>query len=196
MRAGGLDHPGGTIMLSSLQIRYDTLEAQRAHLLDHFAAIDPEAWTLQPAPKRWSLAEIAHHLMMVDRNLVAQLRSNELPQWRRRTPREVLGTAAVALMLRYDLRVPRSPRAVVPLPRLPLDAIRADWESARNELATCLEAIDVGALQRKVYHHAVSGRLTVEEALVFVERHVDHHLVQVERTENALGIVARIPLRR
>ena len=175
-------------MLPSLRIRFDALEEQRGRLLDHFGSIDAALWVRPPSERAWSLAEIAHHLVLVERDIVRQMHGAVLPQHERRSLREVLGRFAVATMLRNGFRVPRSPRRVVPLPRLPYDLIRADWDDARLELASSLAAIEEPALRRMVYYHAVAGRLDIEEALKFIGDHLDHHLAQVVRTERAIGI--------
>jgi hypothetical protein len=204
------------IMLPMIHTRFETLEAQRASLLSRFSGIEPALWISRPAQARkslsaslstlvlrhifavslpeqdtWTLSEIAHHLVLAEREVLRQLHSQTNSRNMRSSLRDRLGAALVGTAFRYGFRVRTPALSVVPRAGLSYEEIRADWDEARSELAAYLTEVTEASRDLLVFRHPVAGSMNIEQTLDLLGHHITHHLRQVARTERALGIERR-----
>src|SRR5437016_14288128 len=125
-------------MLSTLQTKFKNLEAQRASLLARLAGVEPGLWMSQPEEGAWSLSEIAHHLVLAEREVLRQFRDQSNHQNARRNFRDRLGAVLVGTAFRYGFRVPVPMRSVIPKTGFSYEEICAAWDEVRAELADYL----------------------------------------------------------
>ena len=203
-------------MLSTLQTRFEILEAQRARLQARFASVEPNFWVSHPeqagwslsaglsslllrrmlgvslpVQKAWSLSEIAHHLVLGEREVLKQLRSqNNIPNLRR-SLRDRLGAATVGMAFRYGFRVRTPMQSVIPRNGLSYEEISAAWDETRADLAAYLSEVAEASYDQLVFRHPVAGWMNIEQTLDLIGQHITHHTRQVERTEISLGIKSR-----
>jgi len=175
-------------MLATLQSRFEQLKIQKEAVTRRFAGVETRYWTAAPGPGEWSLSEIANHLVLVEQEVIRQLRERSTFARRRRGLREHLGSAAVHIAFRYGFRVKVPLRSVVPVAGLAQDQIFEAWSAVRDELELCLEQISEDSLDDFVCRHPIAGKLNIKKTLDLIERHITHHLRQIERTEKRLGI--------
>jgi hypothetical protein len=64
---------------------------------------------------------------------------------------------------------------------LSLAEITARWNMVRNDLRIFLEKWEDRHVKKKIYKHAVSGRLNMVHAVSFFREHAMHHLPQIKR---------------
>jgi hypothetical protein len=203
-------------MLPTLQARFELLEAQRASLQARFASVEPTLWVSHPeqagwslsaglsslflrrmlgvslpAQRAWSLSQIAHHLVLGEREVLQQLRSqNNLPNLRR-SLRDRLGAATVGMAFRYGFRVRTPMQSVIPRNGLSYEEISVAWDETRAKLAAYLSEVIEASYDRLVFRHPVAGWMNIEQTLDLMRQHITHHMRQVERTEISLGIENR-----
>ena len=166
------------------------MERQRTSLLNRLESFAAEQLAFRPGAGAWSVAEVVHHLVLVEEAFVRQsgLDASKRPA----TPGMRAGAAylAVIAVLRTGLRVKAPSKAVVPTGAVPLADSRGRWAATRADLRAFLETVSAPVLRRAVFKHPLAGWLTVPQGLGFLEVHVDHHLRQIARIERAPGFVA------
>src|SRR2546430_10744035 len=128
-------------MLSTLQSQFKNLEVQRASLLARFAGVEPNLWMSTPSEGAWSLSEIAHHLVLAEREVLHQAHSQSSYRNTRRNIRDRLGAALVGTAFRYGFRVPVPMPSVIPKTGFSYEEIRPAWDEGRAELADYLARI-------------------------------------------------------
>lgn len=138
-------------------------------------------WTAEPAPGKWSPAQIAEHLSLTYERLLAELRGGA-PMRRR-------GRWYTRLLARYwflpaVLRTGRIPSGV-PSPRevrpQPTEATRSDALLRFRSLASEFER-EITARRSAggvTLTHPYFGALTAEQSIRFVEVHIRHHSRQL-----------------
>ena len=141
----------------------------------------PARLAFHPAPASWSALDLVEHLVLVEE---AVLRG--IPD---RPPTRSLADSARAAMVLPILFLTfarggrfRAPtREVLPVGGSSLAQLDARWTRARANLRAVLQLMGPEDLSRPFFRHPVIGWLTTLEGLGFLERHVGHHLRQVER---------------
>lgn len=177
-------------MVPRLQELCDDLDRRLTELLGTLREMDEAQRSYSPRPGAWSPLQVAQHLLIAERGTGGTMAKNLGRPSARRGLGARLGYLAVWIVMRFDLRVRNPARSTEPGAERPLDEIERDWSEVRSELREALEAAPESALRQAGFKHPVSGPLTLEESLVFLVRHLDHHLVQVERIRRAPGYPA------
>ena len=174
-----------------LHLKLEQLERATETLLASAERLGAQA-TQAPAPGKWSATQVVHHLFFVESNIVRyvqkKLHADEA------LPKVGLLTRVRALLVRLMLRLPgirfKAPKGVATLtdsgevPTLP--ELRREWEATRRQLERVLNEYPGRQLNRAVFPHPRSGRITIFQVLEFLHDHVLHHQQQLRRITNAL----------
>jgi hypothetical protein len=170
-------------MNSALARRFEELEAQRQTLLNTLA---PHPWrqlTLAP-PGQWSAVQVLAHLVTAENLSVAYMKK-KIQGINETTATGLVEDLRMLLLIcaqRLPLRFKAPAMVVDKTPDYPtLEALVGDWDAVRAELKGLLEQIPPGLLKRKIYKHAVAGRVNIVHALVFFREHIIHHKPQLRR---------------
>ena len=158
------------------------LETGRRALLDAVAAVPAPDQQRQPAPGRWSVAEVVEHLWRVERGVAALLR-REFDRVRDRLPRETATTSVLAAMNGAAMldrqRKLQAPPPVVPPDGLDVATGLARLRESRQALLDVVTAADgfaVGAIHAP---HPLFGDHDFYQWLAFVGFHEARHAAQV-----------------
>jgi hypothetical protein len=181
-------------MLPPLQHRFDGIEARRHALLTDLRALPVEQLGFHPAPKAWSLGEVAQHLTLVETKVTRALTERRVTGVTRRPLGDVLLRGPLldfGLSVGWRARMPV--RGVAPDPSVTLDDTAQRWAATRAALAEYLGALDEAACRVLVYRHPIGGHMDILGTLEFLARHHDHHLRQVARIRRAPGYPATRP---
>lgn len=167
--------------------RLDALEAHRLAFVAHLDALAPEVVHAAPAPSAWSLAQLAEHLVKIDRGL--RLGGPEAGPIR--TVRSRAGRLALQGVLSLPVRIPAPPsaRGVMPSAAPSWVVVREAWAALRVDWQTKLPRAAPAAV---AYEHPLVGRLRLDDALAFLLAHHRHHDAQVWRTLRSLEDVRRM----
>jgi hypothetical protein len=87
------------------------------------------------------------------------------------------------LILKTGIRVKNPVPEAAPDDDIDLPGLLEAWEQARADLAAVLAETKERGLQYAAFKHPVAGPWNVEEALVFLVAHLDHHLRQLDRIQ-------------
>jgi uncharacterized damage-inducible protein DinB len=162
------------------------LAMERRALLAAVERVPPADRGRRPAADGWSVAEILEHLAQVERSvagLIAVRGREPLPA---DLPPPVANAAERVAGLRVRGHRIEAPDAVRPTGAVPADAALAALAQSRQALLDAAGAADPIALERRTYHHAVAGRLTLGDWLAFVAHHEARHAAQIDEILAAL----------
>lgn len=177
--------------MKGLARRLDGLDALRSGCIARAAALSPGAVTFRPTPESWSVAQVLHHLCLVEELSVEAFRRPLTPEASRRTPRERVGALIVKGILTFGVRVRMPTPRVAPDADPPLEDTIRRWEAAGREVRTIL--LGVQDIRKPIMRHPVAGPLNVEGAAAFLVDHLAHHVRQLDRIRQAPGFPAASP---
>ncbi len=174
-----------------LNLKFEQLERATERLLAAVEALGPDA-TRAPGPGQWAATQVVHHLLLIENNITGyvqkKLRTTE------QLPKAGPVTRARALLVRLLLRLPgvrfRAPRGVAeltsegPVPALP--ALKLEWAATRRRIEQLLNEYPGPLLNRAIFPHPRSGRITIYQVMEFLLDHLLHHQQQVNRITKAL----------
>ena len=174
-----------------LHLKFEQLERATNHLLASAEALGPDL-AKTPAPGQWSATQVVHHLLFIEDNIIQyvqkKMRSEE------RLPKIGLLTRLRVGFVRLMLRLPglrfKAPRGIATLtdsgevPTLP--EMRRAWETLRRQLERLLNEFPSRQLNRAVFPHPRSGRITIYQVMEHLVNHLLHHQQQMKRITKAL----------
>ena len=162
------------------------LDAHRDRLTRLVASLPEAAVRRRPAPRAWSLAQIADHLLRIDRGLCLDappagplVRATSAARGR-----------LICGVLALPLRIPAPPGVAHILPGPDPDPAEtlAAWAALRQTWHAPADPTAVA------FRHPIFGPLCAPDALAFLLAHARHHDAQVARTCAALGLAAALGL--
>lgn len=168
---------------STLHERLHRIETKRQQLLTRAGAMEAERLTARPRPEKWSTLEILEHLVLAERDVFGDLTAAAPRQPRRRRVRDHLRFVVVMVVLRFDIPVRAPSRAMLPTGARTLDDLRQAWEAHHGQLRALIERGDRTLTRGAIFRHPVAGPLTLRQALLMLEVHLDRHTRQIDALE-------------
>lgn len=175
-------------MNAKFQHALQTLEQQRMHIIDQVKNLSPEAYAQQPAPGKWSIAQILTHILTSERMTVGYMKKKS--QGIDQLKDSGIVQSILLTLLKVSQRIPnikyRAPRVIVAnTPEsLSFAELSKHWEAVRNELENFLESIEEKNARKLVFKHPFAGRLDARQAVIFMHEHLHHHWPQIKRLLN------------
>jgi len=170
-------------MSPGLARRFELLEASRRRAVALLGAHDRVALNRPPGAGRWSALQVLHHVIASESATLGYVRKKMLGG-------AALPSAGVAsrlkrLALQASLVLPlrfRAPAATAAVPDDidPAD-LRARWEATRQRWRELLEGFPPALEDRLVFRHPFVGLMGLADTLAFLEAHLEHHILQLER---------------
>lgn len=130
--------------------------------------------------------QVAEHVILAERGATTIMRDPNRHPVQRRGLKDRFLWAAVNVVLTLHLKA-KAPKVAEPKEGWDFETIGNNWEAARIQLREYLEGLDEAAAQRKVFKHPYGGPLDIEMTLDFMDKHLEHHLKQLERIQSAEG---------
>jgi hypothetical protein len=172
------------VMHARLQKTFDSLEQQRAGLLNELRPLSAEILTSAPADK-WSIIYILSHLITGERTGLEYVRKKMLgidgtPDAGLFEEFKMIGLVISQRLPFLKFKVPKliEERTVV---YPDLATIEKEWDVLRRDWAKILENIPDQHVNRKIFRHVVAGRLNINQGLRFFGEHIIHHKPQIQR---------------
>ena len=168
-----------------------SLRASRATFLASIEGLSEAQWMFKPSPARWSIAETAEHIVLVDRG-ISNILYNRLATSAAVTP----DTAADRLTARIKgFMADRTQKATAPEGFGPSGtwaderATLAAYAIIRNNLAAFIDSTDA-PLRYNAVRHPSFGPMDGYQWLVMLAGHSDRHVQQIEEVKRAAGYPA------
>ncbi|UOQ99763.1 DinB family protein [Hymenobacter sp. 5317J-9] len=181
-----------------LHLKFEQLERATERLLASAEALGTDAGRA-PGPGQWSATQVVHHLLFIESNILQYVQKKVHAE--ESLPKVGLLTRLRARVVRLLLRLPgfkyKAPRGVATLTdagNLPdLSELRLTWESTRRQLERLLNEFPGRLMNRAIFPHPRSGRITIGQVMEFLLDHLLHHQQQMERITKALRTAQAAP---
>ena len=176
-------------MDAKLEKIFERLEKERIRLFNSLNSLTESQFRHKPAPGKWSIGEIVHHLLLSEQGSYRYMtRKNQAES----LPRLGLPAAFRSAALTASLRLPLKYKApnvasIQPSGEASWDTLKEDWEETRKNLREFIDALPRERMKAAIYRHPYAGYFTVYQTLKFFEEHFQHHLKQIERIRAADG---------
>jgi hypothetical protein len=171
-------------MILGLQRRFDELEKDRLCFLNEAQSMTDEQITFRPYPTHWNLAQVVQHLMLVEQTFLAHT-TDEKYLTRKPKFHPWVGKILVWLYFRMEFKVKVPVKRAVPDESMSLTEAARLWEEKRNGLKNYFDSLDEMGARNKVFFHPFMGLQNSVEFLIFLKRHFDHHMKQVQRIKKS-----------
>jgi uncharacterized damage-inducible protein DinB len=168
------------------------LDTDRRNLVAAAERVNEADRDRRPSEGQWSVAEVLEHLVSVEHAVVKllTLRGREpIPPDQEPAPAD--SAERVATLRVRDRRI-KVPQALAPKATMTTAAALAALQDSRAALLEAARAADPIALEQRTYHHAVVGRLTLNDWLAFVAHHEARHAAQIDEIAEALRRAPRL----
>lgn len=172
-------------LIPRLRRQLERLDARHSAFEADTRSLSEAQLRFRPTANSWSIAEVAHHLLQVEREVVkAASKSGVERRGRKRSPANWAGYVAFLAVVHLHARV-RVPRAVAdrvtPAADPEMDRIWSEWSDVRARLRQYLETVGEANLREMAFMHPIIGPTMTKGMVPFLLKHFSHHMRQVER---------------
>lgn len=160
------------------------LDSIHSELLNTIVSIDDPLFSRSPSENEWSVAEIVHHLCLVERRVLKEL-EKELanPPRKLSALRRLVPTSIVASRL---LRV-KAPKAMNPVDPPARNEIIENYNEARNKLKELCATHGHQRLKQVIFKHPFLGQIDGPATISFVGYHEIRHFKQIKEVLKKLS---------
>ena len=161
--------------------RLDSIHSKLVHTV---TPIEDPLFSRSPADREWSIAEIVHHLYLVEERVITEL-ERELTNQPRKIGllRKLIPTSIVASRL---LRV-KAPRAVRPFNPPARAEVIANYDAARTRLKDLCSTHGPNRLKQVVFKHPFLGEIDGTATISFIGYHELRHYKQIREVIKKLS---------
>ena len=160
------------------------LDSAHQKLVGAVSALEPEIYSRRPAEGQWSVAEIVHHLCLVEERVIKEL-EKALAREPQRVGffRRLIPTSIVSLRL---IRV-KAPKAMNPLDAPARDIAIEKFDRTRNSLKALCATHGAERFRNLVFTHPFLGDINGVATISFVGYHAQRHYKQIREVLQKLG---------
>ena len=162
------------------------LDSAHQKLIVTITSLDPQLFSRRPSENEWSVAEVVHHLCLVEERVTKDLKkalAQDSPQ-RISFVRRFVPTSIVASRL---IRV-KAPKSVNPMNPPEKDVSIENFAIARNKLKELCATYGRTRLRQVVFKHPFLGEIDGVAAISFVGHHEQRHYKQIREVLRKLGV--------
>jgi len=160
------------------------LDSVHQKLLGTVSQLGPELYSRRPAEGEWSVAEIVHHLWLVEERVIKELEGAIVrPPQRVGFLRRLIPTSIVSVRL---IRV-KAPKAMKPLNAPAKDVGIENLDRARNTLKTLCTTHGRERFRQLVFKHPFLGDIDGVATVSFVGYHEQRHYIQIREVLRKLA---------
>lgn len=160
------------------------LDESLAVLEKSLAGLPEKNWHTQPAPERWSIGEIVHHLVLVEVQRL-QMIKEMLAGRRESAPPRTEAIGDIASYRRKEQRIPTI-EMMQPTPNLPAKTLLLGFRRGRTETRAFASSADWDKLQNIWLVTKSFGPLNGAEYLEFLAAHTERHADQIHAVREQL----------
>lgn len=165
------------LMNPKLEDKYLRLEQSRNRLLDELAGLDDSQLNSSPEAGKWSINQHVAHLVLVEELTLSYV------QHKLQKPEELqeasFGNAFKSALLKLALISGKKFKAPAPTAAVPdkanLQELRQRWDTARFTMEDVLTDLPTHLLDKCLFKHPYVGPLSINQTLIFLQDHFDHH---------------------
>lgn len=179
-------------MLPALEERYNRLTAAWHEYRRIIGNATVEQRNFKPAPGKWCMLQVAQHVMASEAGTLRFF--NKYPPIKTGLAGHISGiirslglTIALKLPLKY--KAPKVPD-LNPETAIPWEETEPEWVKIRAALDNYFNNFPAEKTAFIVFKHPVGGKFNISQTLDFLLEHINHHLLQLQRIQQAEGYPA------
>lgn len=169
------------------------IEAVRESLYAAVADLSQAQLDFKPAPDRWSISENLNHLNKVERGLPKLypilLQKLEAAGWKPETEGSMLGSLDTPLLTDRTTKF-QAPERVQPQSGLTKDELLAALQQSRQAVLEAVAPAPEYDLSGVTWPHPALGDINFYQWVLFIGKHEQRHLEQIEEIKKAEGFPA------
>ncbi len=152
------------------------LDATHEQLIATVAPVTSQLFSQRPSEAEWSVAEILHHLRLVEDRVIKELEKelagspHRLGLLRRLVPTSIVASRLIKV---------KAPRSVTPAEAPEKEKSLADYNETRSRLKSLCASHGRERLQLTVFKHPFLGPISGVAAVSFLGYHEQRHLKQI-----------------
>jgi hypothetical protein len=163
------------------------LEESRKEFLSAIDGVTEQQWRWKPAPDRWSIGEVAEHIVLAEASLFGNLKkaisSPGNPDWEEKTKGKTEKLEAIL--------APRLGKATAPEPLVPKEGmtpaqVKERFEKQRAEIVRFTTETDV-PLKQYTVDNPFFGTLNGYHRLIYAPLHTMRHNKQIAEVKGTAG---------
>ncbi len=160
------------------------LDSVHQKLIDTINPLQPVIFSQRPSNNEWSVAEIVHHLCLVEERVIKELEvAIAQPPQRIGFLRRLIPTSIVSVRL---IRV-KAPKAVKPLEAPQKDVAIENFNRARASLKELCATHGQDRFRQLIFKHPFLGAIDGVATVSFVGYHEQRHYKQIREVLRKLG---------
>ena len=165
------------------------LKDSRKETIDAVKDLTDEQWKWKPAPDRWSVGEVAEHIVLAEGSLFGRLQaaldSPANPEWAKKTAGK---TELILKVMAPRMGKAQAPEAIVPQGKLSRAEVMARFDEVRAKTLRFAEETKV-ALKEHTSEHPfpIFGTLNAYQWLIYIPLHNMRHDKQIEEVKATAG---------
>lgn len=165
--------------------RLDTVHQK---LLSTISQLEPDVYSQRPTAGDWSVAEIIHHLCLVESRVIKELeKAIARPPQRVGFLRRLIPTSIVSVR---SIRV-KAPKAMEPLDAPVREVAIENFEQARNSLKVLCNKHSLERFRNLVFKHPFLGDIDGVATISFIGYHELRHHKQIREVLGKLASDAK-----
>lgn len=162
-------------------------------LLKSIENLSEEQWKYKPAPERWSVGEVAEHIVLAEASLFANvekaLASSPNPEWEAKTKGKTEFLERVLLNRNGKAQAPES---IVPGGKLSRDEVIARFKAVRDKTMKFASTTDLSLKDHTAEHpFPIFSTLNAYQWLIYVPLHNLRHNQQIAEVKASKGFPAK-----
>ena len=163
------------------------LEESRKEVLAAIDGLTDQQWKWKPAPGRWSVGEVAEHIVLAEASQFANVKkaisSPANPAWEEKTKGK---TETLVAVLAPRLGRVQAPEAIVPKGGMTLAQVRERIEKQRAEMVKFARETDA-PLKQYTIDNPFFGALNGYQWLIYAPLHTMRHDKQIAEVKATAG---------
>lgn len=160
------------------------LETRKRSFVDTLNGLSPEQLAYRSEPQAWTPVQVGHHIVLAEQRTADSIKKHRGMRSGKRSLRHRAGSVLLWLVFKTGLRVKNPVPEAAPDDEIDLARLLELWSKARGDLESVLAETKERGLEYAAFRHPIAGPWNVEEALVFLVAHLDHHLRQLDRIQS------------
>ena len=174
------------VFYSAMKRSLRRLDSIHSKLVDTITPIEDPLFSRNPTDNEWSVAEIVHHLCLVEERVIKELETQLAnPPRRIGFLRKLIPTSIVASRL---VRV-KAPRAMNPINPPARTELIANYDTARSRLKELCSLHDENRFKQIVFKHPFLGEIDGTATISFIGYHELRHYKQIREVIKKLSRV-------
>ena len=172
--------------MNSIVQGWDKLEDKKKNILSKLQT-KSEDELKKSLPGEWSMIQAMRHVYLSEfftlQYMTKKSKAGDDMKKRPFMPRLSLRALYAVFYVRLKFK---APEVIANPPLTSLAELESDWKESRIRLKKFLDEYPEGWKDKAVYKHPFLGMLNIEDAVNFLNAHLQHHIRQVNRIERQI----------